>query len=133
MKSMFKISKSVGTPTPPFEYLPGTSEESFSDGEALVLSSGKLTKCGATAAPEFVCVGAHTGDGASLIPVMRVNETLEFESTFAAAPTSLNPGDKVTLHTDGLQVTATTTAGVFTLSRIDGTASGATCAGYFRR
>lgn len=130
---MFKLSKSVGTPTPPFEYLAGTSQESFSDGEALVLSSGLLTKCGATATPEFICVGAHTGDGASQIPVMRINETLEFETSLAAAGTSLNIGDKVTLHTDGLQVTATTTSGVFAISRLDGTASGSTCAGYFRR
>ena len=36
-------------------------------------------------------------------------------------------GDKVTLHTDGLQVTATTTNGVAEGVYMDGTASGSMC------
>ena len=35
--------------TPPIKYLPVTAGETVVLGEALVLSSGKLTKCGAAA------------------------------------------------------------------------------------
>ena len=44
--------------------------------------------------------------------MIRVNKDMIFETTFAAAATSVKLGSKVTLHTDGLQVTATTTNGV---------------------
>ena len=71
--------------TPPIEHKPVTESESIALGEALVLSGGKLTKCGATSRPTFVAVG-----------------------------------NKVTLHTDGLQVTATTTSGVATITYIAG-------------
>lgn len=130
---MFKLSRSVGTPIPPFDYIPATSAEAITLGEALVLSSGLLTKCSGANTPEFIAVAAATGDGATPIPVMRINETIELETTLAASGTSLDIGDKVTIHTDGAQVTATTTSGVFELSRIDGGgASGATVAGFFR-
>ena len=71
--------------TPPIEYKPVTESETVTLGEALVLSGGKLTKCGATSRPGFVAVG-----------------------------------NKVTLHTDGLQITATTTSGVATVTYIAG-------------
>ena len=47
-----------------------------------------------------------------------------FETTFQAAATGVNLGDKVTLHTDGLQVTATKTSGVAEVVGMDGTAVG---------
>ena len=52
---------SVGAPkTAPLEFYTITAAETVTIGEALVLSSGKLTKCGATATPEFISVGAGT-------------------------------------------------------------------------
>lgn len=106
--------------TPPIEHLPVTESESIALGEALALSSGKLTKCGATAKPTFVAVGPAV-DGEA--PVIRVQDYMEFESTLGVAPaeqTTVAVGNKVTLHTDGLQVTATTTSGVATITYIAG-------------
>ena len=106
--------------TPPIEYQPVTDSESVTLGEALVLSSGKLTKCGATARPAFVAVGPAE-DGVA--PVIRVQDYMEFETTLGVAPAdsaTVGVGDKVTLHTDGRQVTATKTSGVATVTYIAG-------------
>ena len=106
--------------TPPIEHKPVTESESITLGEALVLSGGKLTKCGATAKPTFVAVGPAV-DGEA--PVIRVQDYMEFESSLGVAPaeqTTVAVGNKVTLHTDGLQVTATTTSGVATITYIAG-------------
>ena len=43
-----------------------------------------------------------------------------YEVPVTAAPTSLAVGSKVTLHTDGLQVTATTASGVVTVEDLNG-------------
>lgn len=107
--------------TPPIEYKPVTDSETVTLGEALVLSSGKLTKCGATARPSFVAVGPADADG--MVPVIRVQDYMEFETTLGVAPTesaTVAVGNKVTLHTDGLQITATTTSGVATVTYIAG-------------
>lgn len=118
----------------PFEYLPATASESFAIGEALVLSSGTLTKCGATATPEFICQSQlTTAKAGDELAVTRVSELQELETTLSVAGTSLKIGDKVTLHTDGEQVTATTTGGVFQLSAIVDSAKGGVVRGYFRR
>lgn len=132
---MFKISKrAIGT-QPPIEYVEPTASEAFSMGEVLVLTSGKATKAGATATPEFVCQKTYTApaSGAEKIPVIRITEDMEFETKAQAELTSVNVGDKVTLHTDGLQVTATTTSGVFMITEEHGTAAGSTVRGMFRR
>ena len=55
---------------------------------------------------------------------MRVLPDMMFETTFQAAASSVKLGDKVTLHTDGLQVTATTASGVAEVVGMDGTAAG---------
>ena len=47
-----------------------------------------------------------------------------FQTTFQVAAASIKLGDKVTLHTDGLQVTATTTGGVAEVVQMDGTTAG---------
>lgn len=107
--------------TPPIEYKPVTDSETVTLGEALVLSSGKLTKCGAAARPGFVAVGPADADG--MVPVIRVQDYMEFETTLGVAPTesaTVAVGNKVTLHTDGLQITATTTSGVATVTYIAG-------------
>ena len=109
--------------TPPAEYLPATAEETYIVGEALKLNSGTLTKAGATDIPTFICAGQPGEQG---VPVYRVQKTQTYDTTHSAAGTSLKIGDKVTLHTDGLQVTATTTSGVAEIVSLDGTAVGDT-------
>jgi len=134
MIQLFELASKLHGSTAPFEYLPGTDGEAYVLGEALALSGGKLTKCGATAVPEFICqktVTASTPANAR-IPVMRVTAEQEFETKFAAAPTGINAGNAVTIHTDGLFVTATTEGGVFKVSKMLGTAQDSRVRGYFK-
>lgn len=113
---MFSIYKmSVGT-TAPFRYLPRKNDEVIEVGEALALDAGKLTKCAATAKPAYIAMGPADENGT--VPCAEVQPHIEFMTTLSAAGAALNLGDKVTLHTDGLQVTATTTAGVATIKQI---------------
>ena len=58
-----------------FEQVPATAGESYAVGEALVLSGGAATKCGATATPEFICQQQLSGAGAGdQLAVTRVSE-----------------------------------------------------------
>ena len=125
---MFKLLKienaRMNVPSP--AYYDVTAGEAVSIGEALVLSAGKLTKCGATTKPEFIAMGdkAAAAEDRKLAVARCVANQL-YAVPVTAAPTSLKVGDKVTLHTDGLQVTATTTSGVITVEDV----TGATAAG----
>lgn len=118
----FMLSRMDVGQTPPIKYLPVTSSEDVVLGEALVLSGGALTKCGAAVKPAFIAVGPQNTAGEA--PVIAVQDYMTFETTLQAAGTELKPGSKVTLHTDGLQVTATTASGVAEIVRMDGTAAG---------
>lgn len=125
---MFNLKKienaRINVPEP--EYIDVTADEAVELGEALVLSSGKLTKCGATVTPEYIAMGSvGASDTKRVVAAARVTKDMVFEVPITAAPTSLVKGNKVTLHTDGLQVTATTTSGVVTVVDLNGaTAAG---------
>lgn len=109
--------------TPPIEYRQATAEEDVVLGEALVTAAtGLLTKCGATARPEFIAVGPQ--DEHDCVPVIRVQDYQVWRTQLSAAGTSLKPGNKVTLEADGLRVTATTTSGVAAIVELEGTAAG---------
>lgn len=128
---MFKIANIRSMAERPFEIYDITDAEEVALGETLVLTSGKLTKCAATATPEFISMASGT---AVEIPVVRITEDMVLETTFAADASSNAEGTKVTLHTDGLQVTATDTSGVFTITKKLGSgASGTKVQGMFRR
>ena len=95
---------------PPIEYLP-CSAITPKVGMALVVSAGNLAVARSVNAPKYISLfgAASTLNGGTIIPVMRVGSDMILETTLSAAGTSLNIGDKVTLHaTNGLQVTATT-------------------------
>lgn len=118
---MFTFYDNQITSSEPFEYVPVTGAETYEVGEALKMSGGKATKCGATDKPVYICMGK--GDG-NRVPVVPVLATRRYEVPYTAKPTV---GTKVTLHTDGLQVTATTASGVFEITSIneaEGTATG---------
>lgn len=104
----FKMAKMRPLAERTVEVYTPTADEPIALGEALVLTSGKLTKCAADAKPEFISVSAGTNVP---INVYRVLEEDVYETTFAADATNELVGEKVTLHTDGLQVTATNTNG----------------------
>ena len=130
---MFKLSSKITGETAAFEYPPATASETYTMGEVLKMSSGAVTKASGTDTPEFLCLADMTAASGDTVPAMRLTELQELETTLSAAGASLNVGDKVTIHTDGAQVTATTTSGVFLLSRMDGTAVGSKVCGYFCR
>lgn len=109
----------------PWEYLP-CSAITPKVGMALTQSSGNLALASGTTAPTYISMterdtACTAGD---LIPVVRVQKDTVYETTLAASGASLKVGDRVTLHTDGMQVTATTTSGVAEIVEIIGTAIG---------
>ena len=123
---MFKLinieNARMNVPEPVFHDV--TDDEAVEIGEALVLTAGKFTKCGATATPTHIAMGSLAADAKKrTLAAARVEKNQLYEVPVTAAPTALNVGDKVTLHTDGLQVTATTTSGVVTVENLNGAAA----------
>lgn len=124
---MFKIHHRSINSVEPFEYLEKNAGETVQAGEALSVANGKLTKCAATAKPEYIAQGPANHKG--MVPCIRVLPTTIFEVPAQADQSALSAGSKVTLHTDGLQATATTASGVFTL--LSPAKAGEACTGYF--
>lgn len=97
----------------PWEYLPcGAITPKV--GMALYQTSGNLAIATGTTKPTYISMvdksaACTAGD---IIPVVRIDDQMIFETTNQASFSSMNRGSKVTLHSDGLQVTATTTSGV---------------------
>lgn len=119
---MFLIdSKNVGD-SEVLMYLPVKNEEVVVFGEVLTLGADGLTKCEATTRPMYICRGEKREDGT--IPVGAVMESTYYQVPYTAKPTV---GTRVTIHTDGLQVTNTPTGGVFYVESVNeenGTATG---------
>ncbi len=97
--------------------LPTTASTSYRFGDALYLSSGKLSQCTATAKPTYIAAENYTSpaSGNRSLLVYAITPQMRFEVPISASPTSLVPGSFVTVdindnHADG--VTATTTSGV---------------------
>ena len=109
------------------EYLP-CSAITPKAGMAMIQSGGNLAIATGATKPTYICMCEKESACAAgeLIPVMRVLPDMVLETTFSAAATSIKLGSKVTLHTDGLQVTATTTDGVAEVVYMEGTAAGST-------
>lgn len=118
---MFMLSRMLVGNTPPIVYMQPTDGETYQVGEALKLASGKVTLCSGAVTPSHVCVGPIGDNG--VVPCVEVQKYMEFETTLGVAPAdsaTVGVGDKVTLHTDGMQVTATKTGGVAEVTGIDG-------------
>jgi len=121
---MFKVSSRNIADIEPFQVLPKKAGETYTVGEALTLTASGVTKSGATTLPQYICVGQGDDNGLVCIPVLA---TTEFEVGYTVEPAV---GTKVTLHTDGLLITDTTTGGVFTVVSVDTAAWKAR--GYFK-
>jgi hypothetical protein len=125
--------KSMDGASDPFEYGLMTNSEAVTLGEALKFTSGRLTKSGATDTPEAIAMKTASAGTDVEIPFIRLDDQREFETTSTATVASTLVGNKVTLHTDGLTVTATTTNGVFLISATDGATTNSRVRGYFKR
>jgi hypothetical protein len=112
----------------PWEYLPcGAITPKV--GMALTQTSGNLAIATGTTKPTYIsmidCASALTaGD---IIPVIRVDSGIIFETTNSASLSGVTKGQKVTLHaSNGMQVTATTSSGVAEIIDYDETAGSGT-------
>lgn len=99
----------------------------YTVGEALAYSAGKLTAATGTVKPEFFSMENRVCAAGDVLYVQRIDPGVIYETTLylASGTATLVPGTKYTLHTDGGQITSTSTSGVAELIDIDGTASGA--------
>ena len=118
----FKLYKTDVNKVPPIEYMPAGAITPKM-GMALTMSGGNLAIASGTTVPSYVsmveCESALTAG--TVIHVIRVLPDMIWETAAQAALTSIKLGDKVTLHTDGMQVTATKTNGVAEVVDMDGT------------
>lgn len=121
----FLLHTVEGGRIPAWEYLPcGAIQPQV--GLALTMTSGNLAIASGTTAPLYVSMREESAavTAGTIIPVVRVLDSIVFETTFSAAATSIKVGDKVTISSDGTQVTATKTGGVAEVVWMEGTASG---------
>lgn len=122
---MFKIYSVDDGRVPAIEYLPAGAITP-KVGMALTQTSGNLALATGTTKPTYIsmCERETACTAGDLIPVIRVQPDVIFEAPCSAAFTSVKLGSKVTLHTDALQVTATTTDGIAEVVHIADTAAG---------
>ncbi len=105
------------------EYFDAEANTEIQVGQALKLNGGKLEAITDGTKPEFISLGYISASAAKReIPVCRVNDEQVYEVPVSEEPDGLTVGDKVTVHTDGLQVTATTASGVATIVNLKGAA-----------
>ena len=124
----FKIHSTDNGHVPCIEYLPAGAITP-KVGMALIQTTRNLAVATGANAPTYIsmCERESACTAGELIPVIRVDKGTIYETSFATAATSIKLGAKVTLHTDGMQVTATTASGVAEVVYMDGTASGSMC------
>lgn len=106
---MFVPHTSDNGGVPPFEYHE-VSAITPKLGMLLDISNGKLAIASASAKPQYVsCVETAAAlTAGDIIPVMRVQEEIVYETVLTANGADLLEGDKVTIAATGMGVTATT-------------------------
>lgn len=112
---------------PPWEYVPATGSTKPDIGLALVITSGKAAKASGTTKPTHICmVEAPAALAAgTMIPVIKIQPDMIFEVKNQASLNGVNEGQAVTIHSDGLQITATTSSGVATIvKKVPGSGTG---------
>lgn len=103
------------------KYYEVTAGEAVEEGEALVLTSGKLTKCGSTTKPTHIAMMSLPASAEKReIATVRVDENQLWRAPIAGDFSALVPGAKVTLSGDALGVTSTTAGGVATIEKLSG-------------
>ena len=89
-------------------------------------TAGKLVLCSGATKPEYICMTERAAalSADELIPVLRINPDMVFAAPAQASISSVKEGASVTIHSDGLQVTATTDSGVAEIVGREGTGAG---------
>lgn len=106
---------------PTIKQVAANSAVTYAVGDALVLTSGKLAKAGATVKPEYI--SAEKASGKDVLSVYQVESNQEYETVLSTGGT-LAVGDKVTLSSTADSITVTTTSGVAEIVSVAGTTSG---------
>lgn len=121
---MFKFLKNeIGVSSPVVKEMPAAAA-TYNVGDALALdASGYVAKATGTTAPTYIAFGAGTLEAGEILAVHPVEAGDIYETTFSADGSALKAGAKVTIATNGAQVTATTSGGIATLLG-NGVASG---------
>lgn len=103
-------------------------------GMAMVMSGGMLVKATGTTKPTYICVTQRSTavEAGELVQVVPCDGSTIYETEFAADAAAIKRGDKVTIHTDAMSVTATTNGGIAEVVHMSGTAQGSTCRVRFR-
>lgn len=95
-----------------------TAGADITPGMALTLSGGKYVKCTGATKPTHISMGiAANGKKLAAAPV---DSAQIYEAELSAVPSGLAEGDKITIGTDSLTVTATKTDGVATIVSLNG-------------
>lgn len=117
---MFRLVKILNGRTNQAEpmVLATTAQEAYVLGEALCLKNGCLTKCESTEAPTYIAICDMEADKVENLPVYPVSQEMIFECPIPAGA-SVRVGDKVTLASDGLGVTATAGGPAIILTKPD--------------
>ena len=129
----FEFIRSENSASPIEKELIATSGTTYKHGSAIKYgaSSGKAELASGTTKPEFIYVGKDVvGVSGAKIACVPVLPEYEFTAPLNTTGTSLKEGQKVTVGSDSVTVTATTASGVFQLLE-PGKASGATIRGRF--
>ena len=106
---------------PTIKQVAANTAVTYAVGDALVLTSGKLAKAGATVKPEYI--SAEKASGKDVLSVYQVESNQEYETVLSTGGT-LAVGDKVTLSSTADSITTTTTSGVAEIVSVAGTTSG---------
>jgi hypothetical protein len=114
-----------GTPSFVADFLM-TDSEAGSLGEAMVVTSGRLTKAAATDVPDYILAQDIALSASPTIKPLcwPVDELQEWEATMGevnSSPAALTLGSNLTHHTDGLTMSYTTSSGVFTITGLANT------------
>lgn len=120
----FKVFITDDGRTPPLESMPaGAITPEI--GMALRLNAGKLVQAKGAEKPGYVSMTERKTPctAGEKIPVIRIGADIVWETTASVALTGVNPGDKVTISADGMEITATK-GGMAEIVSMDGTEKG---------
>lgn len=114
---MFQLYQTDDGHELPFEYLP-CSAITPKYGMAMVLTGGKLAIATGANKPQYVCAREEGGavTTGTIIPAVKVDSDQRWRVANTASHTI---GAAYTLASGGLDITTTTTDGVFTVDGID--------------
>ena len=122
---------------PPLLELPAAAA-SYTVGQALIFSSGKLTTVSTGVGQDidegihYICMEEVTISVAgTTIPVIKADDNIIWETVNGAADTALSVGAKYILGTDANSVIDTSTNGCFLITYTAGTAEDAIAQGIF--